>query len=138
SAAWEHYVHYYDTELVRREHKEYEFSALVTNYLPNFLYMSRDWTLQNLSTIFDKADKIAWRCAMQGYTYLGTVYEEVFSFLKEGAHFVEALDDEHLRDRARERIVQNIGVAYTSGIEELSDESSLIRILIEREDHEEL
>jgi hypothetical protein len=138
SAAWSHYVHYFDAELERRRQQEYDFSVLVTNYLPNFLYMSREWTIENLGEIFDNTDKIAWRSAMQGYAYVDTVYEEIFSFLKTRGHFLEALDDEHLRARVRERIVQNIGVAYRSGFEDLSDKSSLIYMLVDRGEYEEL
>ena len=43
TAAWDHFRHYYDAELERPEYGEYEFATLVTNYLPNFRYMSKEW-----------------------------------------------------------------------------------------------
>jgi len=138
SSAWSHFEPYYESELKRVERNEYEFATLVTNYLPNFLYMSSAWTMRNLDRIFDRSNEMAWRCAMQGYAYVGTVYEEIFKFLKQHGHFIHALDDEHLRDRTREQVVQNIGVAYKSNFEDLSDKKSLISVLIDRGDHEEL
>ncbi|MET0121137.1 MAG: hypothetical protein ABW124_08850, partial [Candidatus Thiodiazotropha sp. 6PLUC9] len=138
SDAWGHFEHYFESELERTEIREYEFATLVTNYLPNFLYMSREWTLKNLSRIFDRNDKTRWRCAMQGYAYVGTVYQEIFEFLKENEHFSVALDDELLIDRVRESVVQNIGVAYKSGYDKLSDKGSLINLLVARGNHDEL
>ena len=55
SEVWLHFQHYYDSELDRAdsENPEYEFATLVTNYLPNFLYMSKEWVLDNLNRIFE-------------------------------------------------------------------------------------
>ena len=75
SGAWSHYQHYYDTELKRSsgENPEYEFATLITNYLPNFLYMSNEWVLNNLDKIFDQKHYLKWLCAMQVYAYVGTI-----------------------------------------------------------------
>lgn len=138
STTWQRYQALYDAELERKSIPEYEFVTLVTNYLPNFLYMSREWTLSQLPSIFDRSDYTWWLCAMSGYSYVGTVYQEVYEFLKDGGHFIEALDDENLRDNSREKVVQNVVVAYMSGFEMLEDEKSLIRQLIVRGKHAEI
>ena len=135
---WTHFQTYYDAELDRIDIPEYEFVTLVTNYLPNFLYMSHEWTLANLGRIFDRNNLLWWSCAMQGYSYVGTVYKELFLHLKEGGHLIQALNNEYLSERVKKRVVENIGVAYISDFEHLADHNSLIGTLISRRIYEEL
>ncbi|MBU4445310.1 hypothetical protein KJ656_09540 [bacterium] len=140
SEVWAHFQPLYDTELARADIQkpEYEFATLITNYLPNFLYMSRDWVLGNLGRIFDQGHCLKWLCAMQGYAYVGTVYQEVYQYLKENGDFIKALDDENIKDQVENKIIQNIAVAYISGFEKYSDENSLISVLVSRKVYKEL
>ena len=138
SEVWAHFQPLYDAELARADMPEYEFATLVTNYLPNFLYMSRDWLLGNLGRIFDQEQYLKWLCAMQGYAYVDTVYQEIYQYLKEHGDFIKVLDDENVKDRVEDKIIQNIAVAYINDFEIFSDENSLIRILVRRNDYEEL
>lgn len=138
SGSWAQFQHYYDAELSRAEIGEYEFSTLVTNYLPNFLYMSMDWVRANLEKIFDQTNYLKWLCAIQGYSYVGTVYQEIYGYLKEHGDFLRALDDEIIKDRVEERVIQHIVVAYLNDFENLADDNSLIRVLINRKDFKEL
>ncbi|QCU90998.1 hypothetical protein [Thiomicrorhabdus sediminis] len=134
SEIWNHFQPRYDTELklADSDNPEYEFSTLVTNYLPNFLYMSKDWVIDNLDTIFDQNNYIKWLCAMQGYSYVGTVYEPIFKFLKSHGDLLKALDDENLKDKVEERAIENIVVAYLNDFESIDDKDSLIRVILER------
>jgi hypothetical protein len=100
--------------------------------------MSKDWTISNLGHIFDLTNYQKWLCAMHGYAYVGTVYEEVYKYLNVDGHFVRALDDRYLGDRVKEKIVQNIGVAYLNNFDKLLDQKSLIYTLIQRAKREEL
>ncbi|MDQ3563778.1 MAG: hypothetical protein M3436_06450 [Pseudomonadota bacterium] len=135
---WTHFQPIYDSELARADHGEYEFATLAVNYLPNFLYMSKDWVLENLPKIFAKNNYQKWLCAMKGYAYVNTVYEGVYKHLKENGHFIRALDDENLKEKVEDTIVQNIAIAYVSDFEKLEDESSLIHQLLVRKKHQEL
>lgn len=132
SQIWEHFQHYYDAEMNRAAFGEYEFSTLVTNYLPNFLYMSRDWVKDNLERIFDQTNYLKWLCAMQGFSYVGTVYQEIFSFLSKHGDIIKVLDDKNIKDRVQERTIQHIVIAYLNDYEQLGYDSSLIRTLINR------
>lgn len=138
AAIWAHFQPIYDAELARAEIDEYEFATLVTNYLPNFLYMSKEWVLANLGNIFDKDNYQKWLSAMNGYAYVGMVYEEIYKHLKENGHLIRALDDENIKERVAEKIIQNIAVAYVSNFESLEDGSSLIHILLIRRSYQEL
>ncbi|MCI0559927.1 MAG: hypothetical protein MN733_15660, partial [Nitrososphaera sp.] len=138
SQVWAQFQHYYDVELGRAEIDEYEFSTLVTNYLPNFLYMCGDWVRSNLQRIFDQTNYLKWLCAMQGYSYVGTVYQEIYHYLREHGDLLRVLDDENIKDRVEETAVQQIVVAYLNGFESLEDDNSLIRVLINRKDFKEI
>ena len=138
SEAWKHFQPYFDKELERSSIPEYEFATLVANYLANFLYMSRVWTIGNLANIFSRDDLKKWRCAMTGYAYVNTVYKEVYEFLMEHGHFESALDDELISDRVKKKVIQNAGVAYMSDFESLDNQSSLISRILVRSKHDEL
>ena len=140
SAIWNHFQPRFDSELQRAdgESPEYEFSTLVTNYLPNFLYMSKDWITDNLHRIFDQGNYMKWLCAMQGYAYVGTVYEGIYQYLKEHGDLLKVLDDENLKDKVEEKAIQNIFVAYLNDFENIDDKNSLINTLILRNDSKEI
>ncbi|MEA3195433.1 MAG: hypothetical protein QOD26_3766 [Betaproteobacteria bacterium] len=133
---WKRYASIFDREL--RAPKAYEFATLVVSYLQNFLYLSRGWVLENLRSIFNTSDYMRWLCAMQGYAYVGIVYEPIYDFLKKEGHFLRALNNENLKDRIRDKVIQNIGVAYLHGFEQLSEEGSLIGTIIDRQNPNEL
>jgi len=138
SGAWQEYEGIYNDELHRSRIGEYEFATLVTNYLPNFLYMSGEWVYKNLDKIFDQSDHQKWLCAMQGYSYVGTVYQDVYRYLKAHGDFIRALEDEKLKDRVQERVIQNIIVSYLNDYETLDDSGSLISVLLKRAKLDEL
>jgi hypothetical protein len=138
SQAWSQFEDIYTSELKRNERGEYEFATIVANFLPNFLYMSREWVQSNLAIIFDYSDYQKWLCAMQGYAYVGTVYEDVYNHLKANADLLKALDDENIKDRVEEKIIQNIVVSYIQGNEDINKPESLISMLINRKDYSEL
>jgi len=140
SKVWSDFQHYYDSELDRAdsENPEYEFATLVTNYLPNFLYMSKQWVLENLKRIFDQNNYLKWLCAMQGYAYVGRIYQEIYKYLKEHGDLLKVLDDENIRDKVKEKAIQSIAVAYINDFESLEEENSLINTLLSRNDHEEI
>lgn len=137
-ATWAYFQPTYDTELERTDNGGYEFATLIVNFLPNFLYMSKDWIFGNLNNIFNQKNYQKWLCAMQGYAYVSLVYEEIYKYLKENGHLIRALDDDNVKKRVDEKIVQNIAVAYINDFESLEDESSLIHQLLIRRKYEEL
>ncbi|MEN6489461.1 MAG: hypothetical protein ABFD66_11375, partial [Smithella sp.] len=140
SEVWLQFQHYYDSELDRAdsENPEYEFATLVTNYLPNFLYMSEQWVIKNLNRIFYQNNYLKWLCAMQGYAYVGKTYKEIYKYLKEHGDLLKVLDDENIRDKVEQKAIQNIAVAYINDFESFEEDNSLINTLISRNDHEEI
>lgn len=135
---WQRLQPIYDSEINRADDGDYEFVTLFANYLPNFLYMSREWTMDRFACVFDQSNHVKWLSAMQGYSYVGTIYKEVYARLKEGGHFLAALDDEKLNDRVKEQVIRNIVIALFADFEKLEDETSLVSVLIDRADYNEL
>lgn len=134
---WEHFRHYYETELERGETGEYEFLTLVTLYLPNFCYMSFSWVKNNLERIFDQTNNLKWLCAIQGYAYSNPIWE-VYRYLSERGDLLKALDHKYAKDLVKERIIQQGILAYFNGSETLTDENSLVRAVIDRNNLNEL
>src|SRR5690606_6034639 len=83
--AWLRFRPIFDKELKlpETETPQYEFTTLVTNYLPNFIYMSEEWVLENLSNMFKQDNYLKWLCAVQGYSYVNIVYPKVYKHLKD-------------------------------------------------------
>lgn len=136
--AWGLYSGIYEAELERSNRGEYEFVTLIAMYLPNFDYMSRDWLLLRLPQIFDQPRYQKWLCAMQGYIYVGRVYEVFYKHLSLKGDFLKALDDVHLKKQVVEKVIQNIAVAYINDFEEIAQPGSLITALVKRNKIEEL
>ena len=128
----------FEDELAKPQVGEYEFIILLVTYLPNFFYMSRDWILDNLGRVFYRDNYQQWLCAMQAYAHVSNVYEELYIHLKQNHHFIHGLDDENLKDRVLESIVQNIVIAYIHDYESVQNESSLIRQIFDRNKFDEL
>lgn len=136
--AWNQYEGIYEAELSRSSKGQCEFVTLVSMFLPNFDFMSREWVQSHLSNIFDKSDYQKWLCAIQGYIYVGQVYEIFYKHLKTHGDFLKALDDTNLKERVTEKIVQNIAVAFINDFEDIKQPESLIATLVQRKNLDEL
>lgn len=134
---WEHFQHFYETELERSEAGEYEFLTLMTLYLPNFYYMSFTWVKNNLERVFDKTNDLKWLCAIQGYAYSNPIWE-VYRYLSEQGDLLKALDNKGSKDFVKKRVIQQGILAYFSGSETLTDKNSLVRAVIDRNNLNEL
>ncbi len=136
SKVWIEYAPIFEAEIDRVP--SYEIATLMAMYLPNFLYISREWTLSHLDTIFDQSNYQRWLCAMQGYAYVTTMYREIYTHLKMKGDFHKALDDENLKGRLEDRIIQYIAVAYINDDDKIEETDSMMLKLLERKDTNEL
>lgn len=75
---------------------------------------------------------------MQGYSFVGTVYQEIYSYLRDNGDLMKSLDDGNLKKRVDDRVVQQIVVAYINDFEALDGEGSLLQLLLMRKDFVEL
>lgn len=133
--AWARFESIFNEELKRNEFKEYEFATLVAMYLPNFLYMSSKWTLENLPEIFDQHDYQKWLCSMQGYSYVSTVYFNIQNYLKKDGSLLKALEDENIKERVHESVIDKIMVSHLRDEENINDPDSLITAVFKRKNY---
>ncbi len=128
----------FDKEIERSKTGNYEFVALFGQYIPNLRYLNKEWTLMQLPVIFDKTNRKKWICAMEGYGYNNSIYKDVYTVLRDESHFKSALDIEELDHHTKEKIIQNILVAYFQGDERIDDHVGILRWLLDRRNKEEL
>ena len=136
---WNKYEAMFTTELDKPDTTdEYEFATLVVNYLPNFRYLSNEWTTANLDKIFHESNQQRWLCAMQAYTFVGALTTEVHHLYKKNNFFKSILDSRYLNGEVKRRYVEFICVAYLHELEKMDDENGLIPLLLNRENFDEL
>ena len=100
--------------------------SLFGEFLPNFLFLDRDWTVAHLDQIFPSQSERRpyWESAWQGYMlYCPRVHRELYELLH--PQYLRALRAVDLEDSSRatrnatHRIASHIAVAYAVGFEEL-------------------
>jgi len=121
----------FDHELNQCIGGNYEFSALAGADTLQLHYLSYDWLKERFNDIFSLRSDKNWRCAMQGFSYVGVVHPDIYSWLKGGGHLEKALSTTWTNDDVRKRIIQHVAVQYLEGKEELSGESLFAQILTE-------
>jgi len=127
TGVWQHYESIYERELKNGE--AYEFFTLMANYLPNFLYMSQEWTVKSLPTLFSRDDENRWVCAVEGYSYVNKIYPEVYEFLQSSGTLIQALDSDKLKGSAQEKIIQNIVISFIAIWPENWNNHTLISVI---------
>jgi hypothetical protein len=126
-----------DSELKKTEEfapPNYEFSAIAAEFLPNLLYLSKPWVESNFARIFphEAGREKHWRYAIDGYSYVSTVYVLIYNLLNKNGDLKRALDEIHDEHRhVRERIIDNISVSYLRGQETLDRTDSLFKRLFD-------
>lgn len=136
--AWKLFEPFFTQELTKADNGEYEFSTLGTNYLRNFIYLSSQWVTSNLPDLFCQENKVAWRFAMQGYSYVNKLVPSVYEYLKDQELFFMVLDDAVLEKRVKERFIQLMVISYLQGRESLEENGCLLKHLIDRQQTLEL
>jgi hypothetical protein len=125
-------------ELLAGDSGDFEFATLAGIFLPQFLFMSEQWLFASLPNVFDQTNEQKWLCAIQGYAFVSRVYERLYHYLKANGDFAKALDDEHVTKQVKDKVVDNIAVAYVSGFEKIEDPLGLLRALLLRRNVDEL
>jgi len=98
-------------------------------YLPNFYYLDKAWVESKVKTIsIEKPD--LWEAFMEGYLFSSRIYNELYKLMKQ--HYLTALDYEFKDKHSIEGFVQHIGVGYLRGIEEIDEEDSLFRSILNK------
>lgn len=137
-AAWQTYEPMFNNALTKIGENQYEFFTLVTMYLPNFFYLSKDWLSANLELIFGEVNSQRWLCAIQGYSYVSGFHADVYSLFIQKHFFENLLDSPHLNDETKGRYIERICLAHLWDKEQLGAEGDPLSLLLERGDYTEL
>ena len=114
--AWDRIKPTFDTELVKCENANYEFSTLAAAYLANIDYISRNWLRSSIGKIFPQDFPANFICAIQGLTY-ASANRSIYELLLEHGVLDRALRLSLNARQARERIIERIALAYLWGDE---------------------
>ena len=123
----------FNMRLDRRIDSSLEFSVILGRYLPNLIYLDRQWVTDNIDKIFPKDNPTHWEATMRGYLYSAVrVYEVVYQLLKSTGDFERALDTDFKDKYVTERLIQHISISFLNGEESLDDLSSLLLKLLDK------
>ncbi|MBK8276394.1 MAG: hypothetical protein IPK92_11240 [Nitrospira sp.] len=125
---WKHFRAIFDIEVARQD--GYECATLIARHIPLFVYMAKEWTEENMVNIFDRQNYQKWLCAMQGYSFVNAIYDNVYKYLKSSGDFCRGLADPNLKEQTDRKIIENIAVAYLNNLENLEDPKNLIDYII--------
>lgn len=129
---WNELKVFFDNEIKNPEKLNFEFHALVTRYLPNMIYLSREWVEENKGRIFSDKNDNNWLAAINGFSYSNYV-NSIFEYLVDSGQYEKALDTKELKYESKQRFIKYAGINYL-----VSDNLKAIKILIERWNDEEL
>ena len=120
--------------LDRNLESSFEFSFTLGAYLPNLLYLNREWVTGNINRIFPQADEYHWQAAFSGYLYNSQIYETLYFLLKEHGHYQKALKTNFADGQIHRLLVQHICTGWIEESETLNNKTSLMYQLINSED----
>ena len=111
----------------------FEFSFTLGAYLPNLMYLDREWVVDNINRIFPQQDEYHWQAAFSGYLYNYQIYANLYSLLKEHGHYRKALNTDFADREVPRGLVEHICIGWIEDSETLDDKTSLIYQLINSE-----
>ncbi|MFB1095174.1 hypothetical protein ACEWH9_13535 [Vibrio diabolicus] len=139
SDIWGAYESIFTRELDKPDSvNEYEFAAIVGTYIPNFIFLSEEWTLTNLDKIFDRSNLQRWLCVIQGYSYVSHLQSEIYAFFRKHNYLELLLDSKYLKDETKNQYVEFACVAYIHKLEKIDEQDGLFALLIRRANYSEL
>ncbi|MBA7534561.1 hypothetical protein ES705_26810 [subsurface metagenome] len=123
---------YFERLLDRKIKPSLDFSVVLGSYLLHFCTLNKNWVTHNINMIFPKDQPKHWKAAFGGYLfYITTVYEEIYDLLRLNGHYEKAIKLDFDDKFINERLVQHICIGYKNSWDNLDDNKSLMRILIE-------
>lgn len=135
---WETYESTFELELHKpKTDDEYEFITIALMYVRNFLFLSNEWTVQNIERMFGKVSSLQWRCALQAYSYVGWLIPEVHNLFRINNYYPILLDEEDLSDAIKGRYIEYICIAHLQSKDKL-DNKSLLKLILKRRNENEL
>ena len=116
--AWNELRDAFDSELAKCQDTNYEFSTLAAQYIPNLMYLDRNWVRANIKQIFPAQYPNNLICALDGIAYTN-IPSDVYELLVANSIIDTSLPFELKGQHTRERLIERITLAYVWGEEAL-------------------
>ena len=116
--------------LDRSVEPSFEFSFTLGHYLPNLLYLDKEWVVDNINRVFSQRDESHWRVAFWGYLFRSGISEDLYSLLKKRGHYQKALNTDFADQEVLGKLIQHVCIGWIEDQETLDDKTSLIYQLV--------
>jgi len=116
--SWTSVVGIFDKEIGKCKNANFEFSTLSGSRLANLIYLDSNWVHEHLEDLFPSRFPANFLCAISGTNYSRPSLA-VFTLLREGGVFDHALQMQNLKGDSRQRVLEQIALAYLWGEEPL-------------------
>ena len=108
----------------------FEFSFTLGNYLPNLLYLDKEWVVDNIDRIFPQQDASHWEAAFSGYLFCPRISECLYSLLKKRGDYQKTLNTDFADQKVLGKLIEHVCTGWIEDKEALDDKTSLIYQLI--------
>jgi hypothetical protein len=117
-AAWAAMQPVFDEELAKCTGANYEFSALVANYIVNIQYLSDTWLRSNVHKIFPSNHRDNFFAALEGLAYSPTS-KPIYDLLAAEGIVEAALASDIKGRHAHDKLIERIALSYVWGDERI-------------------
>ena len=117
-------------KLDRSVESSLEFSFTLGNYLPNLLYLDKEWVVDNIDHIFPQQDESHWEVAFSGYLFCSVISDYLYALLKKRGDYQKALNTDFADQKVLSRLIEHICTGWIEDNETFKDKTSLIYQLI--------
>ena len=116
--------------LDRSVEPSFEFSFTLGNYLPNLLYLDKDWVIDNIAYIFSKQDESHWEAAFSGYLFRPRISKDCYSLFKKRGDYQKTLNTDFEDQKVLGKLIEHVCIGWIEDQETLDDKTSLIYQLV--------
>ncbi len=130
---------YFDKSIHNKIEQSIELFVIIGQYLNNIYYLDSAWVEVNINNIFPKDNNIYWNAAFTGYLFSSTrLYKKLYEIIKENNHYEKGICTNFKEEYATRKLVQIIILGYLNEFEDIKNDESLISVLINRKNPEQL
>ena len=91
-------------------------------YLPNIRYLDQKYADKKIKLFSEPTmDNDNWQMSMEGYLAGSYVYDDIYPLMRQ--HYIRAIENKALEERADKRLVQHIAIGYLRGYELLQEKN---------------
>jgi hypothetical protein len=112
--------------------------AVIGMYLPELEYLDKSWVADNLDLILPDNQQYWEACFSMYLISHNQTYSGVYTLLKEKGHYIKALNFGNFKSEVSKRLIGHICLEFDWNPQNLNDDNSLMRLLLEQENVDNL